>query len=145
MTAPSPAQDAGTPVPSEAGTLGERLGISLVEAAADRVVATMPVAGNTQPYGYLHGGASVALAEQVGSIAAALHAGAERMALGVDVNATHHRAVRAGTVTAVATPLHRGGSIATYEVVVSDEAGRRVCTARITCALRDLPAGTSAR
>jgi uncharacterized protein (TIGR00369 family) len=98
----------------------------------------MPVEGNTQPYGLLHGGASCVLAETLGSVAAALHA-QERfggIALGLEISATHHRSARAGQVTGVATPLHRGGSVATYEIAITDEAGDRVCTARLTCVLR---------
>lgn len=117
------------------GALNERMGIELVEASAERVVGTMPVEGNTQPYGLLHGGASVVLAETLGSVGAALHAGEDKQAVGVDINATHHRAARAGTVTGVATPIHLGRSMACYEVVVSDEDGKRVCTSRITCTL----------
>ena len=90
------------------GTLAERMGIEILEAAPDRLVATMPVEGNTQPYGLLHGGASVVLAETLGSIGAALHAGPERVAVGLDINATHHRAARRGLVTGTATPIHRG-------------------------------------
>nr|WP_238154611.1 MULTISPECIES: hotdog fold thioesterase [unclassified Ornithinimicrobium] len=123
------------------GTLAERMGMELLEADVQRTVARMPVAGNTQPYGLLHGGASAALAETVGSIGAALHAGADRIAVGVDLNATHHRAVRDGHVTAVATPLSLGRSVAAYEIVVTDDEGRRVCTARLTCALRERPPG----
>lgn len=119
------------------GALGERMGIRLVSASAEEVVATMPVEGNTQPYGLLHGGASVVLAETVGSIAAALHAGPSRVAVGIEIGATHHRAATSGTVTGVATPVHRGGTLATYDIVISDERDRRVCTARITCILRD--------
>ncbi len=122
-------------MPEGMGGLNEKMGVDLVEIGPDRLVATMPVAGNTQPYGLLHGGASIALAETLGSLGAALHAGPDRVAVGVDINATHHRAVRTGTVAAVATPIHRGRSSATYEVVVSDEQGRRVCTSRITCML----------
>ncbi|EST38480.1 hypothetical protein N566_07230 [Streptomycetaceae bacterium MP113-05] len=122
---------------NEAGaeTLAGRMGVAFLEATPQRVVATMPVAGNTQLQRILHGGASAAFAESLGSLGAALHAGEGRMALGVDLNATHHRPVRSGTVTGVATALHLGDSSASYEVVISDEAGRRVCTARITCAL----------
>ncbi len=116
--------------------LHERMGIRIVEATPERVVATMPVEGNTQPYGLLHGGASVVLAEGLGSVASALYAGDKRTAVGVDINATHHRAVRSGIVTGVATPLHLGLTIATYEVAITDEQGRRVCTARLTCLLR---------
>ncbi len=122
------------------GTLIERMGIDVLHARADRVVATMPAEGNTQPYGLLHGGASVVLAETVGSIAAMLHAGPGRAAVGVDINATHHKAVRPpGIVTGVATPLRLGSAIACYEIVITDEAGDRVCTARLTCALRSTP------
>ncbi|NED93879.1 hotdog fold thioesterase [Phytoactinopolyspora alkaliphila] len=116
--------------------LDTRMGITYVEATAERVVATMPVEGNTQPVGLLHGGASCVLAESLGSIAATLHGGPDRMPVGVDINATHHRAVRSGLVTGVATPAHRGRSFATYDIVITDEAGQRVCTARITCFLR---------
>ena len=122
-----------------AGTLNERLGIVFTEVSETRLVATMPVAGNTQPYGLLHGGASVVLAETLGSVGADLAAGPGRIAVGVDINATHHRAVRSGLVTGTATPLHVGRSVASFEVVVTDEAGRRVCTSRITCQLRDAP------
>jgi uncharacterized protein (TIGR00369 family) len=96
----------------------------------------MPVEGNTQPAGLLHGGASAALAESLGSVGAAVHAGPGAMVVGVDLNATHHRAARSGLVTGVATPLHLGRTVATYEVAISDEDGRRVCTARITCLIR---------
>jgi 1,4-dihydroxy-2-naphthoyl-CoA hydrolase len=120
------------------GALGERLGIVITEASAERVVATMPVEGNTQPYGLLHGGASCALAESVGSVAAVLHGHSvdRPFAVGVDINATHHKAVRSGTVTGVATPLHRGRTAVTYDIVITDDEGDRVCTARLTCLLR---------
>jgi uncharacterized protein (TIGR00369 family) len=119
-----------------AGTLAERMGIRFLEASPQRITATMPVEGNTQPYGLLHGGASVVLAETLGSVGSAMHAGQDGIAVGVDINATHHRAVRSGTVTGVATPIHLGSTIATYEVVVTDEQDRRVCTSRITCLIR---------
>lgn len=120
-----------------AGTLGEKMGIEFVEASPQRIVATMPVAGNNQPYGLLHGGASVVLAETLGSVGAALHAGEGRIAVGLDINATHHRGVRSGLVTGTATPLSLGRTLASYEVVITDEDGRRLCTSRITCLLRD--------
>jgi 1,4-dihydroxy-2-naphthoyl-CoA hydrolase len=119
------------------GALGAKLGIKLLEASVDRLVATMPVEGNTQPLGLLHGGASVALAETLGSTGAALHAGPGRFVVGVDINATHHRAARTGTVTGVATPLHLGRTIASYEIAISDEQERRICTCRITCLIRE--------
>ena len=121
-----------------AGHLGARMGVQVVEASADRVVGTMPVEGNTQPYGLLHGGASAVLAETLGSVGAMLHGGSSKIAVGVDLNCTHHRGARSGLVTGVATPLHRGRSTATYEIVISDEDGRRVCSARLTCLLRDV-------
>lgn len=116
-------------------SLAARLGVEFLEASAERVVARMPVAGNTQPAGLLHGGASAALAETAGSVAAILHAGTGRGALGVELSATHHRAVREGYVTATATPLHRGGRVASYEIALTDDDGRRVCTSRLTCLL----------
>ncbi len=124
------------------GTLGERMGIEFVEASTERVVARMPVAGNTQPHGLLHGGASVVLAETLGSIGSAIHAGPDRVTVGLDINATHHRAGRGGWVTGVATPISLGNTLACWEIVVSDEDGRRVCTSRITCLIRDRTPGT---
>lgn len=118
-------------------TLVGRMGIKIIEASAQRAVATMPVAGNTQPYGLLHGGASCVLAETLGSLAAALHAGPDRITVGIEINATHHRAASAGLVTAVATMVHGGSTLATYDIVISDDQGRRVCTARLSCLLRD--------
>jgi 1,4-dihydroxy-2-naphthoyl-CoA hydrolase len=117
------------------GALNKKLGVKILEASAQRVVATMPVEGNTQPYGLLHGGASVALAESLGSLGSAIHAHPDRISVGVDINATHHRAVTGGVVTGVATPLHLGRTTASYDVVITDEQDRRVCTCRITCAL----------
>jgi 1,4-dihydroxy-2-naphthoyl-CoA hydrolase len=122
-------------MPQGMGALNERMGIELVEISPTRVVATMPVEGNTQPYGLLHGGASVVLAETLGSVGSALHAVPDRLSVGVDINATHHRSATSGTVTGVATAIHLGRSMASYEVVITDEQDRRVCTARITCAL----------
>jgi 1,4-dihydroxy-2-naphthoyl-CoA hydrolase len=120
------------------GVLPERMGIVLLEASPERVVGTMPVEGNTQPFGLLHGGASCVLAESLGSVAATLHAREAfgGYALGLEISATHHRSAKSGLVTGVATPLHRGGSVATYEVAITDETGERVCTARLTCILR---------
>ena len=116
--------------------LNDRVGLKLTEVGRGRVVGTLPVAGNRQPYGLLHGGASCVLAEALGSIAATLHAGPDAIAVGVDINATHHRAARDGLVTGVCTPLHEGATVASYQIELTDEQGRRVCTARLTCALR---------
>jgi uncharacterized protein (TIGR00369 family) len=115
------------------GDLGIKMGIEIIEASAQRLVATMPVEGNTQPAGLLHGGASVVLAESLGSIGAQIHAGANRKVVGVDINATHHRSARSGLVTAVATPISLGKTLSSYEIVITNEAGERICTARITC------------
>ncbi len=117
------------------GTLMERMGIEVVEASARRVVGTMPVRGNTQPYGVLHGGASVVLAETLGSFGAMLHAGEGRIAVGIEVSASHHRAAKDGLVTGTATAVHLGSTTAVYEVVVEDSRSVRICTARLTCML----------
>ncbi|WP_404386933.1 hotdog fold thioesterase [Knoellia locipacati] len=122
-------------------SLNHRMGIEITEASPERVVATMPVEGNTQPYGLLHGGASVVLAESLGSIGSAIHAGPNRIVVGTDINATHHRAARGGLVTGVATPISLGNTLCSWEVVVTDEDGRRVCTSRITCLVREAPPG----
>jgi 1,4-dihydroxy-2-naphthoyl-CoA hydrolase len=120
------------------GALNDKMGVQLQEVFPDRIVATMPVEGNTQPYGLLHGGASVVLAESLGSIGSALHAHAlGKVSVGIDINATHHRAATSGLVTGVATPLNLGRSMASFEVVITDDRGKRICTSRITCALVD--------
>lgn len=114
-----------------------RMGITILKAMADRVVGTMPVDGNTQPYGVLHGGASCVLAETLGSLGAALHAGPDRFTVGIEISATHHRAAAAGTVTGTATRLYGGRTVATYEIVIRDDRGRRLCTARLTCVISE--------
>jgi uncharacterized protein (TIGR00369 family) len=125
------------------GTLVSLMGIVVTEASPERIVATMPVKGNTQPYGLLHGGASCVLAESLGSIGSALHAAPfGKVAVGVDINATHHRAARDGVVTGVATPIYLGRTTTSYEVVITDDRDKRVCTARITCQLIQAPPGS---
>ncbi|MDT3438295.1 hotdog fold thioesterase [Pseudofrankia sp. BMG5.37] len=121
------------------GELNERMGVELLEATPERVVGRMPVEGNRQPYGLLHGGASVVLAETVGSMAAMLTAGPENAAVGLEISASHHRVVTSGSVTAVATRLHAGRSVATFEIRIADDEGRPVCTCRLTCMLRSKP------
>lgn len=113
--------------------LDTKMGIEVIEASPQRLVATMPVEGNTQPFGLLHGGANVVLAESLGSIGTQLHAGMDRRIVGVDINATHHKAATSGIVTAVATPISLGRTLCSYEVVITNESGQRTCTARITC------------
>ena len=115
------------------GALGIKMGIEIIEASPQRLVATMPVEGNTQPFGLLHGGASVVLAETLGSVGTALHAGPTRMSVGVDINATHHKSATSGVVTAVATALSLGKTLCSYDVVITHDKGERTCTARITC------------
>jgi uncharacterized protein (TIGR00369 family) len=121
------------------GELSETMGMEILEATPARMVGRLPVTGNRQPYGLLHGGASVVLAESLGSIGAALHAGPERYAVGIEVSATHHRSATSGHVTGVATAISLGRTVATYEIVLTDDEGNRTCTARLTCLLRDRP------
>ena len=128
--------------PAAAGQqLNDKIGLKLLEVTPQRVVATIPVEGNLQPYGLLHGGANATLAESIGSTLAALNAGPDRAAMGLELSCTHHRAVRSGTVTGVATPLHVGRGTITVEIVLTDDEGRRTCTARLTCVVRDQPPG----
>jgi 1,4-dihydroxy-2-naphthoyl-CoA hydrolase len=124
-------------------TLAGRMGIRILEASAERVVGTMPVEGNTQPYGILHGGASCVLAESLGSLGSALHAGPDRFTVGIEINATHHRSARSGLVTGVATLAHGGRTMSTFDVVITDEEGKRVCTARLSCLHRDAVPGAA--
>jgi uncharacterized protein (TIGR00369 family) len=134
MTDTTSAQDQP---PLTLGALGDRMGLRILESSPDRVVGTLPVEGNTQPYGILHGGASAMLAEQLGSIGAHLHAGPGRIAVGIELNVSHHRAVSSGTITGVATAITRGGTVASYEIVITDDEGHRVCTARLACVVRE--------
>lgn len=122
-----------TPWIIELGDLDRALGIVVLEQSAERVVATMPVAGNTQSLGLLHGGASMALGEALGSWAALIHASKMgKTCVGLDINGTHHRSATAGLVTGVATSIALGRRVASHEVVMCDEAGVRLCTVRIT-------------
>ena len=115
------------------GALGEKMGIEILEASPQRLVAKMPVEGNTQPIGLLHGGANVVLAESLGSIGTQLHAGADRKIVGVDINATHHKSATTGVVTAVATAISLGKTLCSYQVEITNDKGERTCSARITC------------
>lgn len=135
-----------TPSPSEivaylneiaAGTLLERMGMVITEASPERVVATMPVEGNTQPAGLLHGGASAALAETVASYASSLHAGPHKDIVGIELNITHHRGLRSGTVTATAEALKLGGRLAAYEIRITGPEGELLATSRLTCMILD--------
>ncbi|MET1004323.1 MAG: PaaI family thioesterase [Propionibacteriaceae bacterium] len=113
--------------------LDDKMGLEVLELTPERVVGRMPVEGNTQPMGLWHGGASCVLAETLASIGAAAHALPDRLAFGVDINATHHRSAATGWVTGTATALRLGRTVVTYEVVITDEAEERICTARVTC------------
>ncbi len=115
------------------GALDQKMGIEILEASPQRLVGRMPVAGNTQPVGLLHGGANVVLAESLGSIGTQLHAGPDRRIVGVDINATHHKSATEGFVTGVATAISLGKTLCVYEIVITNEAGERTCTSRITC------------
>jgi uncharacterized protein (TIGR00369 family) len=115
------------------GALDQKMGIKILEAEPGRLVGTMPVEGNTQPMGLLHGGANVVLAESLGSIGTSLHAGPNRKIVGVDINATHHKSATTGLVTGVATAISLGKTLCSWEIVITNEAGERTCTARITC------------
>lgn len=114
------------------GDLVVRMGIVFGEMGAERMTATMPVAGNTQVAGLLHGGAHLVLAETLGSFAAAFHAGPNRQAVGIEIGATHHRGVTSGLVTGTATAIHLGRTLVTHEVIMTDDQGRKLSTARIT-------------
>ncbi|MBD8012572.1 MULTISPECIES: hotdog fold thioesterase [Microbacterium] len=122
------------------GALAEKMGIEFTEFTVERAVATMPVEGNTQPVGLLHGGAYVVLGESLGSMAANLHAGPGRLAVGIDINATHTRSATSGFVTGVCTPVHLGRTMTVHEIAVSDEQGRRCSTIRITNLIKTVDA-----
>lgn len=125
-------------VASGGGDLARKLGIVFLELSAEHSVATMPVEGNTQVVGILHGGAHVVLGESLGSISSAIHAGPGRVAMGIEINATHSRSISSGMVTATCTALSLGRTLATHEIVVRDEEGRRLSTVRMTNFLKDL-------
>ena len=119
------------------GPMAERMGIKLISASSQEVIGTMPVEGNTQPFGLLNGGASMALVETLGSIGAVIHAGQDRIAVGIEISGTHHKSARTGLVTGKATAISLGNTLATYEVKIFDEDGTLICTGRITCLIRD--------
>ena len=114
------------------GALADKMGIIFTEFTRERAVATMPVDGNTQPIGLLHGGAYVVLGESLGSMHANYVAKPGTVAVGVDINATHTGSARTGIVTAVCTPIRLGGTLTVHEIVITDESGRRCSTVRIT-------------
>jgi len=117
--------------------LDDKLGIQIVDFNPDRLVATMPVKGNEQPFGLLHGGATCSLVETIGSWAAMLGAGPDRRAVGIELNATYVKAATSGVVTAVCTPVRRGRTLATFLIEITDESGRPTATGRLTCLTKD--------
>ena len=120
---------------AQLGALNDKMGFELLKLTPEEVIGRMPVAGNTQPYGLWHGGASCVLAETLASLGSFMYAQPERVSVGVDINATHHRSVTVGWVTGTATAVHLGRTVVSYEIVIVDDAGKRVCTARVTCQL----------
>ena len=121
--------------------LTDRMGVELTTLGLDEVVGRMPVKGNRQPFGLLHGGASAVLAETLGSTLSALHALPDRFPVGLELACTHHRSATEGWVTGTARPIHVGRSTSTTEIVIVDEQGRRTCTAKLTCLHRDTRPG----
>lgn len=117
--------------------LAERMGIELLVTTPEQVVGRMPVKGNRQPFGLLHGGANAVLAETLGSVLSALHALPDRFPVGLELACTHHGSATEGFVTGTARLIHLGRSTSTSEIVVVDERGRRTCTAKLTCLHRD--------
>jgi uncharacterized protein (TIGR00369 family) len=119
------------------GELARKMEIEFLELSAEHSVATMPVEGNRQVVGLLHGGAHVVLAESLGSMSSAIHAGPGRIAVGIEINATHSKAIREGVVTATCEALSLGRSLATHQITMRDEAGNRLSTVRMTNFLAD--------
>lgn len=119
------------------GELTQKLGIEILEISAERSVARMPVEGNRQVVGILHGGAHVVLGETLGSMSAAVHAGPGRYVVGIDINATHTKSVADGWVTGTCTAISLGRTICVHEIVMTNDAGERLSTVRITNLLRD--------
>lgn len=119
------------------GTLTEALGIEITEIGQNSITATMPVDHRTiQPMGLLHGGASVALAETVGSVCAnGTIDHQKQFCVGLEINANHIRSVKSGYVRAVSSPLHLGKSTQVWEIKITDESGKLVCVSRITMAI----------
>jgi 1,4-dihydroxy-2-naphthoyl-CoA hydrolase len=120
------------------GALADRMGMEILEFSLERAVGRIPVDGNTQPFGLVHGGAYVVLGESLGSMSANLFAGEGKLAVGIEINATHSRSATSGFVTGVCTPIHLGRTLTTHEIVVSDDQDRRCSTIRITNLIRAL-------
>lgn len=119
------------------GELAEKMGIEVIELSAERAVATMPVLGNRQPLGYLHGGAYLVLGETLGSFAANVWAGPKRYAVGIEINASHSKSATEGLVRGTAVAISLGKTLTVHEVQIDDEAGNRLSTVRITNLIRE--------
>lgn len=119
------------------GTLMERIGIEWLDIGTERVVARIPVEGNTQVYGQLHGGATAALCESVASIGTAVATGLQKTVVGIQLSVNHLRAVREGYVTATGVPLRVGRTVAVWDMQVHDDRGNLVASATLTVAIRD--------
>lgn len=124
-------------VDSGGGELSRKLGIEFLELSAEHSVARMPVEGNRQVVGLLHGGAHLVLGESLGSISSAIHAGPDRVAVGIEISASHSRAITSGYVVATCDAISLGRTLATHEIIVRDEDGRRLSTVRMTNLLKD--------
>lgn len=114
------------------GALTRKMGIEFLELGAERSIARMPVEGNTQVVGLFHGGAHVVLGESLGSLSAAIHGGPDHIAVGIEINATHSRSITSGWVTGTCTALSLGRTLATHEIVMTDDDGNRLSTVRMT-------------
>jgi 1,4-dihydroxy-2-naphthoyl-CoA hydrolase len=124
------------------GALAEKMGIQILELSAERAVATMPVEGNTQPIGLLHGGAYLVLGETLGSFAANVWAHPNSHAVGIEISASHTKSATKGVVTGTATALSLGKTLTVHEIVITNEAGERLSTVRITNLLRKVTSPT---
>ena len=118
------------------GALAEKMGIQILELSAERAVATMPVEGNTQPIGLLHGGAYLVLGETLGSFAANVWAHPNGHAVGIEISASHTKSATSGLVTGTATAISLGKSLTVHEIVITNDAGDRLSTVRITNLIR---------
>jgi 1,4-dihydroxy-2-naphthoyl-CoA hydrolase len=128
-------------IETKGGQLVQNMGIEFQKLTAEESIATMPVEGNRQVIGLLHGGAHVVLGESLGSLSSAIHAGPGRIAVGIEINATHSRSVSEGIVTGTCRALVLGRTLCTHEIVMTDEQGRRLSTVRMTNFLKDAPQG----
>lgn len=124
-------------VATEGGELARKMGIELVTLGAELSIARMPVEGNRQVVGLLHGGAHVVLAESLGSMSSAIHAGPDKIAVGIEINATHSRSVTEGIVEATCKALVLGRTLATHQITIRDDAGNRLSTVRMTNFIKD--------